>query len=216
MSSSSEINAVRFKDRRDAGQQLAQRLVHLGKEDPLVLGLPRGGVPVAAEIASALAAPLDVLVVRKLGCPWQPELGIGAVGEGNARVLNGQLISRLGLGEQQIEEVSEIERAEVERRVRRYRGDRQLPAIEGRTVIVVDDGLATGSTAKAAIEILREMGARRVILAVPVAPSETAHKMAEIADEVVVLQTPYGFIAIGQWYDDFTQVTDEEIDGTLR
>jgi putative phosphoribosyl transferase len=156
-----------FRDRREAGQLLARRLSDLRSEEPVVVGLPRGGVPVAAEVAGALGAPLDVLVVRKLGCPWQPELGMGAIGEANIVVLNEDLVARLGVPTVDVEAVTERERTELERRVRRYGGERVPVPVEGRTVIVVDDGIATGSTARAAIAILRRRRAKRVVLAVP-------------------------------------------------
>jgi putative phosphoribosyl transferase len=160
---------VHFVDRRDAGRQLAGRLVPLVSGQPIVVGLPRGGVPVAYEVARALGAPLDVLVVRKLGCPWQPELGVGALGEGGIRLLNRRLMREVGVTETDLGEVIEREQQELDARVVRYRGDRDPIPVEGRTVIVVDDGLATGFTARAAIEVLRRRGAGRVVLAVPVA-----------------------------------------------
>jgi predicted phosphoribosyltransferase len=161
---------------------LAERLLGYRAEDPVVVGLPRGGVPVAAEVARALDAPLDVLVVRKLGCPFQPELGMGAIGEDGAIVLNRELIARLGLGGEEVQQVIERERVELERRLRRYRGERPPEPVSGRTVILVDDGLATGATARAAIQVLRLRGARRVVLAVPVAPPHTAQAFGGVAD----------------------------------
>jgi putative phosphoribosyl transferase len=190
---------------------LAERLLGYRAEDPVVVGLPRGGVPVAAEVARALDAPLDVLVVRKLGCPFQPELGMGAIGEDGAIVLNRELIARLGLGGEEVQQVIERERVELERRLRRYRGERPPEPVSGRTVILVDDGLATGATARAAIQVLRLRGARRVVLAVPVAPPHTAQAFGGVADEVVVVQTPEPFFAIGQFYVDFAQTSDAEV-----
>lgn len=200
-----------FRNRRDAGRRLAARLEHLRSEHPIVLGLPRGGVPVAAEVARALGAPLDVIVVRKLGVPFQPELGMGAIGEDGARVLNDDVMRLARVGPHDIAEVEARERAEVERRARQFRGDRPMLNLEHRTVIVVDDGLATGGTARAALQVARAHKAGRVILAVPVAPPDTVREMAAHADEVVCLETPTAFFGVGQWYDDFTQTSDKEV-----
>jgi putative phosphoribosyl transferase len=200
-----------FRNRRDAGRQLAARLEPLRDEEPVVVGLPRGGVPVAAEVAAALGAPLDVIVVRKLGVPFQPELGMGAIGEDGVRVLNDDVIRIARVSDDEIAEVERRERLEVERRARSFRGDRPAVPLAGRTVIVVDDGIATGGTARAAVEVARAHGARRVVLAVPVAPPDTAAAMREVADEVICLETPAGFSAVGQWYGDFTQTTDAEV-----
>jgi putative phosphoribosyl transferase len=200
-----------FRDRVDAGRRLAERLaVHSG-ESAVVVALPRGGVPVAAEVAKALGAPLDVLVVRKLGCPWQPELGMGAIAEGDITVRNEDLIERIGVDDATIRAVADRERAELDRRVRRYRGDRPPVPVEGRTAILVDDGIATGSTARAAVDVLRRRGASRVVLAVPVAPREAVIALGDVADEVVAVETPRLFMAIGQFYDDFTQTSDDEV-----
>jgi putative phosphoribosyl transferase len=206
---------MRFVDRRQAGRRLGASLAHLRSEGPVVVGLPRGGIPVAYEVARALGAPLDVLVVRKLGCPWQPELGVGAVGEGGIRLVNRPLLRSIGLTETELEGVAGREEAELQRRVRRYRGDRGPIPVAGRTVIVVDDGLATGFTARAAIEVLRRRGARRVVLAVPVAPADTLTQLHEITDEVVCLHAPSVFGAIGRFFDDFAQTSDEEVAGLL-
>jgi putative phosphoribosyl transferase len=206
---------VRFANRRDAGRQLGIRLGHLTAERPIVVGLPRGGIPVAYEVAQALGAPLDVLVVRKLGCPWQPELGVGALGEGGIRVLNESLLGLTGVTERQLEAVAARESAELEHRVQRYRGERQPFPVTGRTVIVVDDGLATGFTARAGIEVLRRRGAQRIVLAVPVAPSDAVAELRTVADDVVCLHTPSEFQAIGQFYDDFTQTTDDDVAALL-
>lgn len=200
-----------FRDRQDAGRKLSARLEHLRDAKPIVVGLPRGGVPVAAEVANALDAPLDVIVVRKLGVPYQPELGFGAIGEGGVEVLNEEVLRAAGLGDDDIARVEAKEREEVARRARRFRGDRPPVPLAGRTVIVVDDGLATGGTARAALEVAREHGASRVVLAVPVAPVGTVRAMQDVADEVVCLETPSAFFAIGQWYDDFTQTSDDEV-----
>jgi putative phosphoribosyl transferase len=200
-----------FRDRVDAGQQLAARLSDLKLASPVVLGLPRGGVPVAAEVARRLHAPLDVLIVRKLGCPWQPELGIGAIGEDGARVLNHELIAQLAVPEAQLEAVALRETAELERRVRAYRGTRPPIPVAGKLVLLVDDGLATGFTARTAIEVLRRRGVDRVVLAVPVAPADTVEALRGVADDVVCLAAPALFLAIGSWYADFRQTSDEEV-----
>jgi putative phosphoribosyl transferase len=206
---------VTFRDRSEAGRLLARRLRGLRRRHPVVLGLPRGGIPVAAEVARELGAALDVLVVRKLGCPWQPELGIGAIGEEGVRVLNDELIGGLGLGPAAIEEVTAREQGELDRRVRRYRGDRPPIDLHGRTVIVVDDGIATGSTAKAAVEVVQRRGASRVVLAVPAASSRSLRDLSALADEVVCLESSEAFWAVGEFYDDFTQTTDDEVAAAL-
>jgi putative phosphoribosyl transferase len=200
-----------FRNRRDAGRRLALALASLRDDEPVVVGLPRGGVPVAAEVAEALGAPLDVIVVRKLGVPFQPELGMGAIGEGGVRVLNDEVVRIAGVSPGEVAEVEARERFELERRAQRFRGDRTAVPLAGRTVIVVDDGIATGGTARAAVEVARAHGASRVVLAVPVAPPDTVASMREIADEVVCLATPVAFSAVGQWYEDFTQTSDAEV-----
>ncbi|MFP5257178.1 MAG: phosphoribosyltransferase [Acidimicrobiia bacterium] len=202
---------MRFVDRTDAGRRLAQLIGDRGQPPPVVVALPRGGVPVAAEIARALGAPLDVLVVRKLGHPQQPELGVGAVGEGGVTVLNEALLRRTELDPAALSAIEAREREEVARRVARYRGDRPRVPVTGRTVIVVDDGLATGFTARAAVELLRRAGAGRVVLAVPVAPPDTLAALRPLVDELVCLHSPAEMWAIGQWYEDFTQTTDDEV-----
>jgi putative phosphoribosyl transferase len=204
-----------FRDRRDAGQRLAARLEYLRSEHPIVLGLPRGGVPVAFQVARALDAPLDVIVVRKLGVPFQPELGMGAIGEDGARVLNDDVIRLAGIKPDDIAKVEARERAEVERRARRFRGERPMLSLEGRTVIIVDDGIATGGTARAALKVARVHGANRVVLAVPVAPPDTVRELVADADEVVCLETPAAFSAIGAWYADFSQTPDEQVTALL-
>jgi putative phosphoribosyl transferase len=200
-----------FRDRRDAGRQLAARLAPLRGEHPVVVGLPRGGVPVAYEVARALDVSLDVIVVRKLGVPFQPELGMGAIGEDGVRVLNDDLVRRARVQPAEIAAAEARERAELERRAHLYRRGRPMIPLAGRTVIVVDDGIATGGTALAALEVVRAHGAGRVVLAVPVAPRESVQEMAAVADEVVVLGMPTPFYAVGQWYVDFSQTTDEEV-----
>jgi putative phosphoribosyl transferase len=200
-----------FTDRADAGRRLVDRLRELRDSDVVVVGLPRGGVAVAFEVAKALNAPLDVIVVRKLGVPSQPELGLGAIGEGGIRIINDEVVTMAGVGEQDIAEVEERERAELARRARRFRNGRARVPVAGRTVVVVDDGLATGSTARAACRVLRAQGARRVLLAVPVAPAGALRRLRGDADDVVCLATPEPFFAIGEWYHDFTQTPDEEV-----
>ena len=201
-----------FHDRADAGRQLARELERFRAEQPIVLGLPRGGVPVASEIASALGAPIDVIVVRKLGVPSQPELAMGAVGENGALVVNERVVRLAGVTGTQLAAVERAKSEEVVRRARQFRGSRPALRLDGRTVIVVDDGIATGSTARAALEVARRAGrASRIVLAVPVAAPESLELLAEFADEVVCLQAPRGFFAVGQWYENFTQIPDEEV-----
>ena len=211
---SSEVH-VPFPDRRAAGAALARVAARLAPAHPLVLALPRGGVPVAYEVAKHLDAPLDVIVVRKLGVPSQPELAMGAIGEDGVVVLNHDVIGHLGISAAAIERVESTEREELRRRAARFRGDRPMIPLEGRTVVIVDDGLATGSTARAAILVAREHGARRVALAVPVAPSEALVELTPVADEILAVATPHPFFAIGQWYRDFRQTTDEEVSRLL-
>lgn len=199
---------MEFADRRDAGRRLAARLVRLAAERPVVVGLPRGGVPVAHEVALALAAPLDVLIVRKIGCPGQPELGLGALGEDGIVLLNEPLLQAAGVSQAAVTDVIRRETAELERRVERYRQGRAPVDLAGRTVIVVDDGLATGFTARAGIEIVRRRGATRVVLAVPVAPEDAIRELASVADEVVCVLAPRTFWAIGEFYVDFSQTED--------
>jgi putative phosphoribosyl transferase len=205
-----------FTDRIEAGRRLSSKLLHLRGEPLVVLGLPRGGVPVAAEVAAALGAPLDVIVVRKLGVPFQPELGMGAIGEDGARVVNDQIVRAAGVTDAQLAEVEARERVELERRSRTFRGDRPRIPLEGRTAVVVDDGLATGSTARAACQVARAHGAARVVLAVPVAPRDWVSRMGRDADELVCVDTPEPFHAIGQFYADFPQTTDEEVLACLQ
>ena len=205
-----------FRDRADAGRALAARLDHLaGRDDVLVLGLPRGGVPVAYEVARALRAPLDVLVARKLGAPGQSELAMGAVAAGGVRVLHRAVVDGLGVPPEVVERVAVREEAEVARREGSYRRGRPPLDVTGKAVTVVDDGLATGSTMRAAVAALRTMAPPRIVVAVPVGARETCQELAREADEVLCLETPAGFRAVGQWYDDFTQTTDDEIRALL-
>jgi putative phosphoribosyl transferase len=200
-----------FADRRDAGRRLAVHLAHLAGRDVVVLALPRGGVPVGFEVAAAIGAPLDVIVVRKLGVPSQPELGMGAIGEDGVVVMNPEVVRAARVTSSQIEAIAERERHELDRRAQRFRGDRTRVAIGGRTVVIVDDGIATGSTARAACQVARAAGADRVILAVPVGPPTAVADLRGDADEVVVADTPSRLYAIGEWYRDFSQTSDEEV-----
>jgi putative phosphoribosyl transferase len=204
-----------FSDRIDAGQRLAARLGHLSGPDTVVVGLPRGGVPVAAEVAREIGAPLDVILVRKLGVPSQPELGMGAIGENGVRVINLDIVRMAGVDDQEVAEVEARERKELQRRAEMYRRGRARVPLDGRTVVVVDDGVATGSTAKAACQVARAEGARRVVLAVPVAPTEWTQRLAGAADEFIALATPLDFSGVGQFYRDFSQTTDREVSACL-
>ncbi|AVH60435.1 MULTISPECIES: phosphoribosyltransferase [Streptomyces] len=206
---------MRYDDRTDAGRRLARRLEYLRGEDVVVLGLPRGGVPVAYEVARGLDAPLDVLVVRKLGVPWQPELGFGAIGEQGVRVLNQDILDETGLSTDRQEAVEQTERAELERRVSRYRAERVPVPVAGRTVVIVDDGLATGATAEAACRVVRNQGAARIILAIPVGPERTLPHLDAVADQVVCLQAIRYFGSVGAWYHDFAQTSDTEVAALL-
>ena len=205
-----------FADRDDAGRRLAARLGHLRGESVVVLGLPRGGVPVAFQVAQALGAPLDVIVVRKLGVPFQPELGMGAVGEDGVRVINSKVVHASGVSEDELAAVQAREQAAVQARAARYRAGRPRQPLDGRVAVVVDDGIATGSTARAACQIARAQGAARVVLAVPVAPPGWQARISTDADELVCVDTPSGFFAIGQFYARFPQVSDEEVIGCLE
>ena len=207
---------MRFRNRSDAGQRLAGRLEHLRGKDAVILGLPRGGVPVAAEVARALGAPLDIILVRKLGVPAQPELGMGAIGESDARVINPDVVRYAQVSEAQMAEVERRERAELQRRAQRFRGGAPHEPLAGRIAVIVDDGIATGSTARAACQVARAMGAARVLLAVPVAPPGADVGMRGDADEVICLEMPARFLAIGEWYEDFAQTSDEEVIALLR
>ena len=200
-----------FINRADAGKYLAERLQAYAGEDVVVLGLPRGGVPVAFEVARALGAPLDVIVVRKLGVPFQPEVAMGAIGEGGARTINDEIVRVAQVTPDQVAAVEAAERRELERRAQRFRSGRPRLDLAGRTALIVDDGIATGSTARAACHVARAQGATRVVLAVPVAPPGAAAQLDGDADDFVVLATPEPFAAVGQFYDDFSQVSDEEV-----
>jgi len=208
---------VRFGDRRDAGRQLAQPLQqHAGDPGLLVLGLPRGGVPVAFEVARALRAPLDVLVVRKVGVPGHRELAMGAIASGGLRVLNRDVIEALGISLAEIDSVAAAEMRELERQEKAFRGDAPPVEVSGRTIIVVDDGLATGSTMRAAVGALREGNPARIIVAAPVAAAETVRRLQKDADEVVCLYAPAEFYSVSLWYQDFSQTSDEEVGKLLK
>jgi predicted phosphoribosyltransferase len=207
----------RFSDRREAGTVLATQLdIYRGHDDVVVLGLPRGGVPVAFEIATRLAAPLDVFVVRKLGVPGHAELAMGAIASGNIRVLNDEVVRWYGLSPTVIDDVARVEQIELERREDTYRNGQPLVDLKGRTVILVDDGLATGSTMKAAVQAVRVKDPARIVVAVPVGARDTCRALTEIADEVVCARMPEPFSAVGLWYHDFSQTTDEEVRDLLE
>ncbi|MFD6278764.1 phosphoribosyltransferase family protein [Streptomyces sp. NPDC060209] len=205
-----------FTDRTDAGRRLAVALRHLERRDPVVLGLPRGGVPVAYEVAQALGSPLDVIVVRKLGVPYHPELGFGAIGEGGVRVISDEIVRHAGVREKDLVSVERAEEEELVRRAHAYREGRPRLALKGRAVVVVDDGVATGATARAACQVVRAQGAAHVVLAVPVASPDVAARLREDVDEVVCLSTPSLFSAVGEWYRDFSQTSDEEVVSLLE
>lgn len=201
-----------FQDRLDAGKQLAKKLkVFAHQKDVLVLALPRGGVPVGYEVAKALDVPLDVFVVRKLGAPGQQELAMGAIASGGVRVLNDEVVRGLGISSSEIERATAVQKSELERRERLYRGNRPPMDVQGRTVILVDDGLATGSTMRAAIHALRTRNPKSIVVAVPVAAQDTCLEFRDEFGEIVCLHEPHPFYAVGRWYEDFGQTTDEEV-----
>jgi putative phosphoribosyl transferase len=205
------VSARRFKNRHDAGRRLAARLERFRAERPVIVGMPRGGVPVAAEVASALDAPLDVAIVRKVGAPQNQEFAIGAVAEGGVRLLSGEAMRALRLTQRDVQALFAGAEDELAGYVRRYRGSREPAPIEGRTVILVDDGLATGRSAAAALQSLRGRGAERLILAVPVAAGESARALGGLAGEVVAVETPEELWAVGYWYEEFAPTSDEEV-----
>jgi predicted phosphoribosyltransferase len=204
--------AMMYRDRSEAGRILATKLAaYADQSDVLVLALPRGGVPVAFEVAQALRAPLDIFLVRKLGLPGHEELAMGAIASGGVRVLNEEVVRVLQVPEDVLEAVASAEQQELERRERLYRGERPPVDVRGKTVILVDDGLATGASMRAAVAALRQMGPARLIVAVPVGSAETCQNLKEQADEVVCASTPEPFRAVGLWYEDFSQTSDEEV-----
>ena len=206
----------RFRNRAQAGKLLAKALgAYAHQDDAIVLALPRGGVPVAFAVAMTLGLALDVLLVRKLGLPYQPEYAIGAVGSGGVRILQPGVPGLMGVTQEQVDAITARELLEIERRTRLYRGGRAQPVLEGRTVIIVDDGIATGSTMLAAVRVARGHAARRVVVAAPVAPPDTLAAMGAEADEVICLAAPPYFRAVSQWYDTFDQTSDEEVQDLL-
>jgi putative phosphoribosyl transferase len=209
--SEADAPSVRFADRSEAGRRLADQLLALAEERPIVVGLPRGGIPVAEEIAIALQAPLEALAVRKLGAPHNPEYGIGAIAEDGIRVFDEEALAVLGIDGAALEEIVARETLELRRRVETYRGERPFPSLEGRTAIVVDDGVATGVTDTAALRAVRRCRPRRLILAVPVCASDSTARLRQEADEVICLVEPQLLYGVGQWYADFNQVSDAEV-----
>jgi putative phosphoribosyl transferase len=208
---------VRFENRRKAGQYLAGKLSdYAGRDDVLVLGLPRGGVPVAYEVAQRLGAPLDVFVVRKLGVPGHEEYAMGAIASGGVRVINQDVVRRLGIPQAIVDRVAEQERRELERRENAYRDGRPAPTIEGRTVLLVDDGLATGASMWAAVAALRQRNPAQIVVAVPTASKETCDSFRDVVDDIICAITPDPFMAVGVWYKNFSQTTDDEVRRLLR
>lgn len=208
---------MKFKDRTEAGQVLARKLVAYANDvDVVVLALPRGGVPVAFEVATALNVPLDVFLVRKLGVPDQSELAMGAIANCGVRVLNQDIVRSLCLSDAVIDKVAAQEQQELERRERLYRDDRPIPQLHERTVIIVDDGLATGATMRAAIEAIRQQQPARIVVAVPISSPETCRDLAAQVDEIICVETPQPFCSVGLWYEDFPQTSDEEVRNLLK
>jgi putative phosphoribosyl transferase len=206
-----------FSDRTEAGSELAARLDHYkGRDDVVVLALPRGGVPVAYEVARRLRAPLDIFLVRKLGVPGHPELAMGAIATGAVRVLNEDVVNWYGIPLSVIDQVARAEQAELERRERTYRAGRPSPPLEGRTVLLIDDGLATGATMKAAVQAVRAHKPARIVVAVPVGAPETCQEVADLADDIVCARTPVPFSAVGAWYRDFSQISDADVRALLH
>jgi putative phosphoribosyl transferase len=207
-----DLEVIPFTDRSEAGRILAGKLsAYSGRKDVVVLALPRGGVPVACAVAGAMHVPLDVFVVGKLGTPWQPELAMGALAEGGVEILDLSLVQVLGISEQGVQDAVAAARRELETRARLYRGGHPPPDLEGRTVILVDDGIATGCSILAAIAAIRRKNAARVVVAVPVAPASGCSAIRMEADEVISVAQPDMFLAVSQWYQDFTQISDEDV-----
>ena len=203
---------LRFRDRSEAGRLLAQRLdEYANRPDVLILALPRGGVPVAREIAQRLGAPLDVFLVRKLGVPWHRELAMGAIASGGIEVLNAEVVRTYGIPRHVLDAVAAVEAEELDRRMREYRGIRPLPEFAGRVVVLVDDGIATGSTMRAAVAALRRQDPAKIVVAVPVAAVDTCAELRQEVDQLMCLSTPQLFTAVGDWYDDFSQTSDDQV-----
>ena len=213
---SESSHVEKFRDRQDAGHRLGSALRAYAVESPMVLALPRGGVPVGHEVARALGAPLDVWVVRKVGVPWNPELGAGAVAEGGYTYISPEILEASGLTEEELEAVIEEKRGDVAARIRRLRGDRPAPDVRDRTVILVDDGIATGGTVRAALRAIKAARPKKVVLAVPVASADVVEALAKEVDQVVCLLTPPDLYAIGLYYDDFRHILDDEVVELLR
>lgn len=208
---------AKFRDRIDAGQALAKKLTqYANRDDVIILALPRGGVPVAYEVAKVLNAPLDVMLVRKLGVPYQPELAMGAIASGGVRVLNEQVVRSLGINDDDIEKVAATEAQELERRERAYRGDRPPLQIKDMTVIVIDDGIATGATMRAAVSALQQQHPARLVVAAPTSAQDTYNRLLGEADEVICIATPEPYIAVGLWYEHFDQTSDDEVRDLLE
>ena len=211
------MNTIPYKDRFDAGRRLASMLsAYAQRPDLVVLALPRGGVPVGFEVAMALGAPLDVFVVRKLGVPGHEELAMGAIASGGVRVVDRNVMQLADVGEAELQRITAIEQRELERRERQYRGDRAFPDLRTKVVILTDDGLATGSTMRAAVAALRQEGPSKVVVAVPVAAPDVCESFRSVADEIVCAATPTPFHAVGLWYEDFTQTSDDEVRDLLE
>lgn len=206
----------RFRNRAEAGKELAEKLLPYAREDVIILALPRGGVPVAFEVAKALNVPLELLLVRKLGVPGHEELALGAVASGGVRILNDDIVESLGISRQAIEAVTAREKAELERREKLYRGDKPFQRLEGKTVIVVDDGIATGATMRVAVRALRQQNVAKIIVAAPTSAPDTYKQLRLETHEVVCLATPEPYLAVGTWYEDFSQTSDEEVKALLE
>ncbi|MBI2315162.1 phosphoribosyltransferase [Candidatus Daviesbacteria bacterium] len=205
-----------FENRQEAGKELASKLLKYRGENPYILAMPRGGVPVGFEVAEVLHAPLDVIVVRKIGLFSNPEFGIGAIAEGGVRVLDQTTIGVIGIDEEEIEDTIKLEEEELKRRVRIYREGKPPPNLTGKTAILVDDGMATGITARAAIEAVKKLNPKKIVLASPVCALDTVESLKKIVDEVICLATPFEFMAVGSWYRDFEQISDEEVVDLLK
>lgn len=205
-----------FQNRQEAGKQLANELLKYRKENPYVLAMPRGGVPIGFEVAQILQVPLDVIVVRKIGLSSNPEFGIGAIAEGGVTILDTTTTQVIGIDEDEIKDTIKLEEEELKRRVSVYRQGKPLPDLTGRTAVLVDDGMATGVTAKAAIEAVRKLNPKKIILASPVCALDTVEGLEKKVDEVICLATPFEFSAVGVWYKNFTQISDEEVVEWLR